>query len=455
MIIPARLSWFLALVFLPSLAAGDLRDHPTLRTVRSTSGQFIVGVPSDFSQSKPSSTNGTQVELSPHTLVVTCERVKSLILSELGAADVWFYPIHVLVNPDMPADEPPVIGVRMFSDGWQYQIEVPRYIEPQKLVRGLVQVLLLEISNRYASQSFRGNPTLAHRGPLPAHHRFQPVDVVVGHPSRTVNGVLVRWQNRPPAIRAPLKEVRERLQEYAALSFTRMSEIDPTQMSEETWKTFQASSHLFVSQLLTLPNARSQLGVMLSQLPKHLNWQIAFLNAFHQHFPRMLDVEKWWSVVLVNFSGLDSANAWSVGVALDKIEQTITPPVLINEKPQVLPRRVNLPLQEIIDRFDYLRQRLLLQDVIRQLRVLRVLTPPSVVSLLDDYRHVLEIYLEQRDHAGVGRSLSGLARPECRSARPRNHREAQHSRRGNARNSPPAPLRPPPPIVKPVSHSFG
>ena len=55
--------------------------------------------------------------------------------------------------------------------------------------------------------------------------------------------------------------------------------------------------------------------------------------------------------------------------------QTITPPVLINEKPQVLPRRVNLPLQEIIDRFDYLRQRLLLQDVIRQLQVLRVLTP--------------------------------------------------------------------------------
>lgn len=45
--------------------------------------------------------------------------------------------------------------------------------------------------------------------------------------------------------------------------------------------------------------------------------------------------------------------------------------------------------------------------MIRQLRVLRVLTPPSVVSLLDDYRRVLEIYLEQRDHAGVGRSLSG------------------------------------------------
>jgi hypothetical protein len=122
----------------------------------------------------------------------------------------------------------------------------------------------------------------------------------------------------------------------------------------------------------------------------------------------MLDVEKWWSVVLVHFSGLDSANAWSVEVALDKIGQALAPPVLINEKPQALPRRVNLPVQEIIDRFDYLRQRLLLQDVIRQLQVLRVFTPPSVVSLLDDYRHALENYLDQRDRAGVGRSLAGL-----------------------------------------------
>ena len=227
MIISARSSWFLALLLLPPLAAGDLRDHPTLRTVRSTSGQFIVGVPSDFSQSKTSSANGTRVELSPHTLVVTCERVKSLILSELGATDAWFYPIHVLVNPDMPADEPPVIGVRMFSDGWQYQIEVPRFIEPQKLVRGLVQVILLEISNRYASNRSAEIPLWLVEGLSQHIIASSPVDVVVGHPSRTVNGVLVRWQNRPPAIRAPLKEVRERLQEYAALSFTRMSEIDP------------------------------------------------------------------------------------------------------------------------------------------------------------------------------------------------------------------------------------
>jgi hypothetical protein len=122
----------------------------------------------------------------------------------------------------------------------------------------------------------------------------------------------------------------------------------------------------------------------------------------------MLDVEKWWSVVLVHFSGLDSANAWSVDVALAKISQTINPPVLISEKPQDLPRRANLRLQDIIGRFDYLRQRILLQDVIRQLRVLRVLTPPGIVSLVDEYRRTLEDYLNRRDRAGMARSLPGL-----------------------------------------------
>jgi hypothetical protein len=147
---------------------------------------------------------------------------------------------------------------------------------------------------------------------------------------------------------------------------------------------------------------------MLAQLPHHLNWQIAFLNAFHDRFPRMLDVEKWWSVVLVHFSGLDSANAWSTEVALYKISQVITPPVLISERPQDLPRRVNLSLQDIIDRFEYLRQRILLQDVIHQLRVLRVLTPPSLVTLPDEYRRTLEDYIQRRDRAGVARSLPGL-----------------------------------------------
>jgi hypothetical protein len=323
-------------------------------------------------------------------------------------SDFWYFPIYVLVNPAMPNGEPPAIGVRRIAGGWQYQVEVPRWTESAKLVRGIVQVLFLELANRTSLQRSAEIPLWLVEGFSQHLMASSPADLVVGHPNLTINGVQVRWQSRPPTPRDPLKDVRERLQQYAAFSFTHMGEIDPTQLSEETWKTFQACAHLFVSQLLNLPDARGQLGLMLAQLPHHLNWQIAFLNAFHSRFPRMLDAEKWWAVVLVHFSGLDSANAWSVELALAKIQQTITPPVLINRQPQELPLRANLRLQEIIDRFDYLRQRILLQDVIRQLQIIRVLTPPRIVPLLDNYRRTLEDYIQRRDRVGVARSLPGL-----------------------------------------------
>ncbi len=404
----ARFSRFIALSCLCVLPALGQWENPVFRSVRSSSGQFIVAIPSNFAESSTPSTNSARFELSPTTLVVSCERIKSMLLRELGFADLWFYPVNVIVNPAIPDGEPPIIGLKLYRDGWRYRVELPLRIEPAKLVHGIVQVLFLEMANRTATTRSAEIPLWLTEGFSQYLIASSQLDLVVGDPNLTVNGVQVRWQNRAPAIREPLKEVRERLQEYAAFSFTRMGEFEPSELSEETWKTFQASSHLLVDQLLRLPGARAQLGIMLSQLPQHLNWQIPFLNAFHAQFPRMLDVEKWWSVVLVHFSGLDSANAWSIDVALAKMAQAITPPVLVSEKRQDLPHRANLRLQDIIDRFDYLRQRILLQDVLRQLLLLRVYTPPPAVPLLDDYRHTIEDYLNRRDRAGMARSLPGL-----------------------------------------------
>jgi hypothetical protein len=232
-------------------------NQPALRTVRSTSGQFIVGVPSDFSLTSTVSTNTAQVELSPHTLVVTCERIKSMLLRELGLGDFWFFPIHVLVNPAMPNDEPPIIGMKMFSDAWRYQVEVPRWTEPAKLVRGIVHVLLLELANRTPAHRSAEIPLWLIEGFSQHLIASNPADLVVDHPSRVINGVKVRWQSRPPAIRDPLKSVRERLQEYAALSFSHMGEIDAALMSEETWKTFPGLQSSFRESIAHLTQRQS------------------------------------------------------------------------------------------------------------------------------------------------------------------------------------------------------
>ena len=125
-------------------------------------------------------------------------------------------------------------------------------------------------------------------------------------------------------------------------------------------------------------------------------------------FPRLLDVEKWWAVVLVNFTGLDPMNAWSTSVAAAKLDEVLRPAVLVGASRKDLPRRARLPLQQIISEWDYLRQRMLVKQATAQLLILRMKMPPEMVALVDEYRSVLESYLKRRDQAGAGRALSGV-----------------------------------------------
>src|SRR5207245_11226468 len=73
---------------------------------------------------------------------------------------------------------------------------------------------------------------------------------------------------------------------YTTLFRSRLSDALPDPVPEETWKTFQASAQLFVSQLLLLPAGRATLVEMLYELPNYLNWQSAFLNAYRAQLDR-------------------------------------------------------------------------------------------------------------------------------------------------------------------------
>jgi hypothetical protein len=393
----------------------DLRQllaDPEFQIARSSSGQFIVAAHRSLANAPAPSRfadRGTNlVELSTDTLVVSCEAIKSALLRTLQLPDAWHGRIHVILNPRMPNGQPAFIGARPFSDGWQYQVDLPASSDPIHVVRGLVHVLLLELANRNAGLRSAEIPLWLSEGLTQHLLRSSPSPLVMPRPRTTVRQVQVGWDQRPPAIRDPLQPVRERLQTHAALSFTRMGEVDSDQLSSEIWPTFQASAHLFVDQLLLLPRGREMLVQLLLELPHYLNWQIAFLNSFRPHFPRMLDAEKWWSVVLVHFTGLDAVNAWSVEIALARLQDTLLPPVLVARQHKDLPERAQLSIQDIINQFDYLRQRILLQDINRQLGYLRVRMPIPVVPILDGYRRTIEDYLDRRDRTGMTRSLPGL-----------------------------------------------
>jgi hypothetical protein len=402
-------------IFLANHVHGAAVDSP-VRTTVSSSGQFVVRGPAanpnarEFSAVEPTaSTNSAIVELDPNLLAISCERIKQSLLRELSLGDLWRARIFVVINSSMPSNQPPVIGVKLFADGWQYQVEVPTYIDKLKLVRGMVQVMLMEIANRYAVLRSAEIPLWLSEGLSHQIAESAQGDLVFSTPKWTVNNVTLSTQNRQGVRRDPLKDARERLSTHAAFTFTKMGDPLPEQLPEETWKTYQACSQLFVSQLLALNGGRAAMLRMLTLLPHYLNWQSAFLAAFQNIFPRLLDVEKWWAIVLVNFTGLDPLNAWSREIAVQKLDDALRPTVLVSSTAGSLPKRTRMSVQEIINQWDYLKQRIELKQITSQLVILRVKMPVEMVGLIEEYRGTIESYVSQRDQSGMPRGLPGMA----------------------------------------------
>lgn len=388
----ACLGWGIGL----SAVAAEGSVGPTLR---SGSGQFVVAAPGPgarFAGELAATNTPGWIELEGPSLVLTCERVKHALLWELGALDRWQGTIYVVVNPAMTNNQAPLIGAQVFRQGWQYRLELPARMEVLALVRGVVHAVLLEMANRQAGTRSAEIPLWLAEGLTLHLVRSSLVDLAVAPPNETVARVGVNsklWEVRRPD---PLAEARERLRGHAAMSVARLGEVTPDALAPETWRTFQASAHVFVYNLLQLPGGRSRLLATIRGLPAVLNWQQAFLQAFQPGFARMLEVEKWWSVVLVRFTGQDPMNAWSRSEALARLASVLEPAVLTPATAGGASVRARLRLQELIRDWAYARQVPVLQQVQNQLAAIRVKLPPEAAVLADAYRQVLADYVEGR-----------------------------------------------------------
>jgi hypothetical protein len=392
-----------------SISAQNLTSPDILR---SRSGQFVVTRgegprPSPNPTASSNAGDTKQVDLEPGTLVLTCERVRQAVLGELQQPDLWQGRIYVVINPQLATNSPALIGAQYFTQGWHYRIEFPTSIEPHKLVRGLTHVLLMEFANRTHPARSAEIPLWLLEGFTQHILHSALVDLVVRPPLPSLS-LPVRRSSEELVGYDPLGATRERLRTHAALSFSRMAEITGQDLASETWETFQASAHLFVDRLLQIPGARASLSRMLSDLPYHLNWQTAFFSSFEPAFARLLDVEKWWSVVLFQFTGHDPLHAWSTAVALDKLDQALSVSVLLADDRQGLARRKEVTLQVLVQHWNFLSQQSLLQDVIRQLQLCRLRMPAELLTLTDGYLKLLQDYLEYRAQAARPRSLPGL-----------------------------------------------
>jgi hypothetical protein len=132
---------------------------------------------------------------------------------------------------------------------------------------------------------------------------------------------------------------------------------------------------------------------MIDELPRHLNWQTSFLEAFSAHFRRLLDVEKWWELACVNFTDADYASRLSPADSWLLLQQALDVPVQVHFSANNLPAPAQIPLQEVINTWQPAQAGEALQRVADKLARLRPRITPDLQPLLDRYVAAVRSFL--------------------------------------------------------------
>jgi hypothetical protein len=393
------------------LASANAQVNPAgIAAVRSLSGQFIV-YGSQQSSTIPIpgrlSANTNLVRLEPTLLAVSCERIKQALLGELGAPDQWRGRIHLVLHPVQNPDETIVVTSSKFADGWSYHMELPDAIEPPRFVRAMIRLLLLELTNRNAPARSTEVPLWLSEGLSQQVLATSDIDLLVSTPAPVVAGLPQGHTTREMRKFNPLIRTQEQLHLGSLLTVEELSWTTEELLLGDTAVIFRNSAQLFLSELLRLKDGRACLRVMLGALPQCLNWQTAFFQAFRLHFQQPLDLEKWWALHVVHFTGRNPAPAQSDDESGRKLDELVRIPVQVRGSTNDPPQRAEATLQTIVQEWDYASQRQALQGKVWQLQMLSPRVAQPLQGLADEYRQTLEAYLRKVGKTG----LSLTARP--------------------------------------------
>ncbi len=371
-----------------------------LVSVRSYSGQFIayaarsVTLPSALLSM---ATNRTFVQLEPTLATVSCERIKQLLLRELGATAPWRGTIYLVLYPAATADDAITITSERFRDGWQYQVDLPDVVERSRYVRAVVQVLLLELANRTAQARTVEVPLWLIEGFSQLLLASNEFEIILPPPRKAANGLAFNTALFNARKETLPQQAQKSLRGRPPLTFEELSWPPAQAVAGDAADLYRGSAQLFVGELLRLPEGREGLRGMLNQLPQYYNWQFALLGAFHSRFQRPLDVEKWWSLSVTDAHGRDPAQAWMPEESWQKLSQAIRSTMQVRTRTNEPPRQVEMTLQRVIREWDPARQTQALNDTLRELGLLRLRLAPEYVGLLQDYGQAIEAYLLQLD----------------------------------------------------------
>lgn len=336
------------------------------------------------------------VRLDADVLLLTAERVKTLLQGELGFSSDGASRIRLCLFSATRPDH--VIGVisTLLPKGWEYRVEIPDQVEARTLTRALVHSLLLELANRGQGPKSAELPLWLVEG-LTAHllaiteHDLVVEAVPIGKMLRVV---------RERRGLDHLAGAREVLRNSRPLSFAELGHPPVETLTGGALESYQACAHLFVYELLRLKNGPAQMVATIRELPNCWNWETALLRGFAKEFRRTLDIEKKWSVDVVAFTARDPSQVWSTVLCLDKLDELLSVQVSVRVAADQLPEKKTWTLQQTFVDWDFASQAAVVKNKLSLLEVLQFHAPEEVASLVNDYRQTLAAYLLNRSAAG-------------------------------------------------------
>jgi hypothetical protein len=338
--------------------------------------------------------------LEPNLVAVSCERIKQKLWRELGSPPSCQGKVFVSLYPATKGNQPIRLASVRFADGWQYRMELPQVIERSRYLQAVVQAVLLEIANRNAGTRSAEVPLWLSAGFAQDLLVSSESEIILPPPGAAHGRQLIPATFINTNTGNPLTSTHEYLRTHPPLNFDQLSWPADTMLTGEAGKLYRTSALVFLHELLGLPGGQASLRVMLDQLPQYYNWQLAMLHAFPNEFQRTRDIDKWWSLHSLYFTGHELSQAWPLEDSLDKLDRALRTSADIRTGTNELPLQADITLQTIIRDWEPERQTEALQATLHELELLRLRTALPLIGLLDEYRQTLSTFLQDRDHTG-------------------------------------------------------
>jgi len=389
-----------------------LQPRAGFKTASSRSGQFIAYGPiSPKRRGGILDANANTILIAPDYVVVTAERVRNAMLARLGLPPVPGSRVKLRLEPTMSYRTAVPVVTDRHINGYTYELTLPSEVEADKLVRALVQVTLLDLANQKPQLRDTEIPLWLTVGFAQLLLAQPDLVLVLRQPEQGGKEMAMEEVVKNVRRHDTLAGVRVRLRNRRAFDFSEIAMPSPAHLRGENWRDFQACSHLLVDRLLALRAGGARLQNMIRQLSNNLNWQTVFLKVHGDLFANMLGMEKWWAVTIVQLTGQNQYQNWTLREAVEKFENLLKLPAEVRLNDADSPLEAEVTLQQAIRGWDFAVQKQTLEQKINQLLIARVKMPQQLLPFVNEYGRILQNYVATRQRIELFKPRRGQKRP--------------------------------------------